>query len=65
MKEQFFDRLKIFTHDPFNDVLRNHSVEHSLPNCRSIDISGDFRALYEERKGVAIFVNIGIHSELY
>jgi mRNA-degrading endonuclease YafQ of YafQ-DinJ toxin-antitoxin module len=65
IREQFFDRLKIFIVDPFNVILNNHSVGESYDNCRSINITGNVRALYEVHGNVAVFVNIGSHSDLY
>ncbi len=64
-KEQFFDRLKIFYVNPFDERLSNHTVYKVYPGCRSINITGDIRALYETHDNVAVFVNIGTHSDLY
>jgi mRNA-degrading endonuclease YafQ of YafQ-DinJ toxin-antitoxin module len=33
--------------------------------CGSIDITSDWRALYKEHSGVAYFVEMGTHSQLY
>jgi len=65
VKEQFFDRLEIFITDKFNIILNNHSVDKAFPDCRSINVSGDYRAIFSEEDGLVIFINIGTHSELY
>ena len=65
IREQFFDRLEIFIADKFNIALNNHSVDKAFPDCRSINISGDYRAIFSEEYDSVIFLNIGTHSELY
>lgn len=65
VKEQFYERLDLFLQNKFDKTLNNHSVEKSFPNCRSINISGDYRAIFQEQEGVSIFITIGTHSDLY
>ena len=65
IQEQFFERAEIFKNDRFNSILSNHSVNKVYPGCRSINVNGDYRALYYEQDDIAIFINIGTHSELY
>ena len=66
VQEQFFERLELFQREPFHRLLHNHSVEPAYPNWRSINITGDYRALYEvQEEGAVIFMKIGTHSELY
>ena len=65
IREQFFERAEIFCKDTYAEILQNHSVDNVYPNCRSINITGDVRALYKVQGNIAIFVNIGTHSELY
>jgi addiction module RelE/StbE family toxin len=49
--------------------LDNHPLKDPWNGCRSIDITGDYRAIYEElNKGddvIAYFITIGTHQELY
>ncbi len=66
IREQFFIRAELFKMDKFNPTLNNHSVEKAYPGCRSINITGDYRAIfYEETQVLAVFINIGTHAELY
>jgi addiction module RelE/StbE family toxin len=66
IKDQFDERNILFQRNKFDSVLNNHSVEKRFPDCRSINITGDYRAIFKEEKDtVYIFVNIGTHSELY
>ncbi len=65
IKNQYIERIQIFVQDPNDIILNNHSVHYLYEGCRSINISGDVRALYEMVDDTALFVRIGTHSELY
>jgi mRNA-degrading endonuclease YafQ of YafQ-DinJ toxin-antitoxin module len=66
IQQRFFDRVDIFIVDKFNPVLNHHSVDSVYPGWFSINITGDYRALYEPASdSVVIFMKIGTHSELY
>jgi addiction module RelE/StbE family toxin len=65
IQEKFNERLSIFLTNPTDESLNNHSVEKAFPNCRSINITGDYRAIYTIEDKTAIFITIGTHSELY
>jgi addiction module RelE/StbE family toxin len=65
IQEQFYERLEIFETNQFTDSLNNHAVHYPYEGCRSINITGDVRALYEVIGDTALFVRIGSHSELY
>ncbi len=65
IRKQFDSRLEIFELNQFDSVLNNHFVHHPYEGCRSINVSGDIRALYETVGDTVIFVRIGTHSELY
>ncbi|OGI59665.1 hypothetical protein A3C60_01820 [Candidatus Nomurabacteria bacterium RIFCSPHIGHO2_02_FULL_37_45] len=65
IRGKFQIKLRIFQNDPFNYVLNNHSIHHPYDGCRSINITGDIRALYELKNNMAHFFHIGSHSELY
>lgn len=65
IREQCDERLRLFEDEPFHPLLNNHSVEKRFPGCRSINVTGDYRAIFKQQNGVVVFVNIGTHSELY
>ncbi len=65
IKEQFYDRLEVFIANKFDVVLNNHSVDKTFPNCRSLNVTGDYRAIFEESEDGVTFYIIGTHSELY
>ncbi len=65
-KEKFKEKIAFFLKDEFNPILNNHPLRGRYKGYRSINISGDLRAIYkrEIRKRV-IFVAIDKHSNLY
>ena len=64
-QRQFDERLELFTQNPFDSLLNNHSLGGKYKNCRSINITGDLRAIYTTNKNLVIFLEIGTHSKLY
>ena len=65
-KQKTKERLVIFLENPFDISLNNHPLKGRYLNYRSIDISGDLRAIFKMfSEDEYIFVAIGSHSELY
>ena len=62
---QFRDRLELFQINPYDIQLNNHKVHHPYEGSRSINITGDIRALYDIDGDDILFIAIGSHSELY
>ncbi|MDO8579590.1 MAG: type II toxin-antitoxin system mRNA interferase toxin, RelE/StbE family [bacterium] len=59
-------KLRIFMNDPWNFTLNNHTLHGSMRNYRSINITGDYRAIYEEYdKNTVRLIDIDTHSGLY
>ena len=66
VKTAFKNRLTIFKSNPFDVRLRNHALKGKYLGYRSIDITGDIRALYAVKGDtIIIFGFIGSHSQLY
>ena len=66
IQEKFKERRDLFIENNFHALLNNHSVAPTYPNWRSINITGNFRALVEvKEKEKVVFMKIGTHSELY
>ena len=60
------ERLILFLKDEFNPMLNNHPLSGKYKGYRSINITGDIRAIYKRyNHNICIFVDIGIHSNLY
>ena len=62
-------RRKLFTEDQFHPQLNNHSLTGKFKGYRSINITGDWRAIYSQTENdeeiTIIFEMIGTHSQLY
>lgn len=65
IKKAFNKRLKIFEHDQYNPVLNNHKLTGKYFGLKSINITGDWRAIFKQNKNLVIFMIIGTHSQLY
>lgn len=65
-KEEFHERLALFSKDQFHDLLHNHPLRGKYTVYRSINITGDIRAIYKmTKKEVFIFIVMDIHDHLY
>lgn len=66
VKDAFKRRVTVFKSNPFDTTLRNHALKGKYLGFRSIDITGDVRALYTTQGDtIIIFGFIGTHSQLY
>jgi addiction module RelE/StbE family toxin len=66
LKEQAEERIILFITDPFHPILNNHPLVGKWEGYRSINITGDFRAIFEFiEDDVAYFVDLDTHSNLY
>ena len=60
------ERIQLFQNEPFAQILNNHALTGNYTGMRSIDITGDYRAVYEPvSHNSAHFMDIGTHSQLY
>lgn len=65
MRDRFDERLRLFIKDAFIIELNNYALHGKYAGCRSINITGDYRAIYEVRKEGLRFLDIDTHSNLY
>ena len=65
LQKRFYSRLILFVNDQFIPELNNHVLHGKYAGCRSIDVGGDLRAIYEINGNDIIFRLIGTHAELY
>lgn len=60
------DRIRLFSKDVFAQKLENHALLGNSQGFRSINITGDYRAIYiDVSEQAVLFVRIGTHSQLY
>ncbi len=66
VREHFDARLLLFGDNPFHPMLGHHALHGERRGQWSINITGDWRALYEFiDENVVIFVEIDTHGNLY
>ena len=66
IKDKFDERLKVFIGNPSAPELNNHPLHGEYDGYRSINITGDLRAVYEiQDEGVIKFLYLDTHSNLY
>lgn len=58
-------RIFLFINRSNAPQLRNHALKGKFKNYRSINITGDLRAIFRKQRNNIIFVEIGTHSELF
>ena len=66
IQEKFKEKRNLFIVDMFHPLLNNHSLGREYEGCRSINVTGDIRAVfYVKQNSDVVFIDIGSHSELY
>ena len=66
IKERFTAAIGVWTRDSFAKSLNNHALVGRYKGFRSINITGDYRAIYRLKDpDTGVFVAIGKHSQLY
>lgn len=68
IRKSFKERILIFSKYPNDLELNNHPLEREYKGYRSIDITADYRAVFEvkyEGEEVAYFTLLGTHEQLY
>lgn len=69
IRKVFEQRLELFRSNPYHSLLNNHMLVGRYSGYRSINITGDWRALYKEIKDnsetIVLFEVFGTHSQLY
>lgn len=66
VKTKMVERITLFSKDPLAYTLRNHALNTPYKGSYSIDITGNYRAVYHlVNDQTAMFTHIGTHSQLY
>ncbi|MDP3725127.1 MAG: type II toxin-antitoxin system mRNA interferase toxin, RelE/StbE family [Nanoarchaeota archaeon] len=67
LKERFKERRNLFFEDSNHSLLNNHPLTGDRVGQWSINITGDWRAVYVfgEEEDVIVFIDIDTHSNLY
>ena len=60
------DRLRLFVREPHHPLLDNHKLSGDRKHQRSINITGDWRVIFEEHdENTVRLIDIDTHSNLY
>lgn len=70
IREKVKERISLFVKNPTNQLLNNHALTGKFQGCHSINITGDWRAVYSIRLNLKseqeyYFELVGTHSQLY
>lgn len=70
VQKAFQNRVALFISNQHHPLLRNHKLTGVYNGCRSINITGDWRAVYREvdlliEEPLIYFQTLGTHSQLY
>lgn len=66
LQEKFYAILGIYLKNKTDRQLNNHTLTGKYLGYRSMDVTGDWRIIFEEIDDETIkLVNIGTHSQLY
>lgn len=69
IRKTFKERIAIFQDNPNDLRLDNHALRDEFAGYNSIDITADWRAIFEiidnEEDPIAWFVDLGAHKDLY
>ncbi|MCX6736458.1 MAG: type II toxin-antitoxin system mRNA interferase toxin, RelE/StbE family [Candidatus Parcubacteria bacterium] len=65
IEDAFYARLEIFLVNKFDQRLNNHELEGEYAGYKSINVTGDYRAIFQDFGDNVLFITIGTHSELY
>lgn len=66
IQHSFLKRVALFQQNPDHPQLRNHPLAGKWHGHSSINITGDWRAIYRRvNEDTVLFVALGTHSELY
>lgn len=66
VRKQVDERIRLFARNRFDSALNNHSLSGKRKGEWSINITGDWRAIYiRESADVVTFTDLDTHSNLY
>jgi len=65
IKKRFFERVKLFSVDPTNPILKDHPLKGRKIGLRSFSVTGDIRVVYYIKKEAIFFLDIGTHNQVY
>lgn len=65
IQKKFDDRVRLFEKDSNDPILDDHALTGEKLGFRAFSITGDIRVVYYLYRGIAYFVDIGSHNQVY
>ena len=66
VRQKLFERLNTFVTSPFSPVLNNHALSGVYRGYRSINITGDYRVIFDPLdENTLRLMRVGTHPQLY
>ncbi len=66
IKIKLAERIRLFISEPKNIILNNHQLKGKYSEYRSINITGNYRMIFEElEEGYVRLIDIDTHPKLY
>ncbi len=65
IQDGFWERLQLFRENARHPLLHDHALTGEWAGCRSLNVTGDYRAIYVVDGSTIRFLAIGTHAELY
>lgn len=66
IKKKFKERRDLLLLEPFHPLLGNHPLNPPFAGSRSINVTGDYRAIFKHiADDLIMFTDIGTHHELF
>ena len=66
LEQRFWEKVKIFRDNPYQEQLKTHKLSGKLKNFSSFSINFDVRVIFEfYGNDKVIFIDIGTHKEVY
>jgi len=65
VKKKFFERVKLFSVDPTNPLLKDHPLKGKKIGLRAFSITRDIRVVYYVKEKTVYFLDIGTHNQVY
>ena len=66
LQQKTMDTIRLWSKDPYDELLHLHRLKGKMSRFHSIDIAFDLRALYEIIDDeVVLYQMMGSHSQLY
>jgi len=66
IREAYKERVQLFTSSPYDPLLNNHRLHGERRHQRSINITGDWRLIFEQYDANTVrLIDIDTHPNLY